>query len=45
MMSFGFLVYLFMKDFTSMFVCCHCNLKFYDWHECAMSVLGTTKHS
>ena len=27
-------------------VCCCCNLMmFYDWSECVMSVLGTTKHS
>ena len=29
-----------------MFICCRCNLMmFYDWSECAVSVLGTTKHS
>ena len=27
-----------------MFICC-CNLMFHDWNECAMSALGTTKHS
>ena len=26
-------------------VCVCCNLMFYDWCECVMSVLGTTKHS
>ena len=32
--------------FTWMFVCCRCSLMmFYDWCECVMSVLGTTKHS
>ena len=41
----GFLMYLFMNDFTWMFFCC-CNLMmFYDWHECVMSVLGTTKNT
>ena len=46
-MSVGFLMYLFMNDlFTWMFVCGCCNLMmFYDWCECVMSVLGTTKHS
>ena len=28
-----------------MFMCCCCNLMFYDWSEWVMSVLGTTKHS
>ena len=27
-----------------LFICC-CNLMFYDWSECVMSVLGTTIHS
>ena len=27
-----------------MFIYCCCNLMFYDWNECVMSVLGTTKH-
>ena len=32
--------------FTWMFICYCCNLvMFYDWSECVMSVLGTTKHS
>ena len=43
LMSVGFLMYLFVNDFTWMSVCC-CNLMmFYDWCECVMSVLGTTK--
>ena len=32
--------------FNWMFVCCCCDLMmFYDWCECVMNVLGTTKHS
>ena len=31
--------------FTRMFICCCCNLMFYDWREGVMSVLGTTKQS
>ena len=33
--------------FAWMFACCFgvCFLMFYDWCECVMSVLGTTKHS
>ena len=29
----------------TMFICCCCNLTFYDRSECVMSVPGTTKHS
>ena len=39
-------VFIYEWLFTWMFVCCCCNLMmFYDWCECVMSVLGTTKHS
>ena len=32
--------------YTWTFVCCCCNsVMFYDWCECVVSVLGTTKHS
>ena len=41
-----FHVFIYELLFTWMFVCCCCNLMmFYDWSECVMSVLGTTKHS
>ena len=37
--------YIYEWNVTWMFVCC-CNLMiFYDWRECVMSALGTTKHS
>ena len=43
LMSVRFLMYLFMNDFLP---CSCCNLMmFYDWRECVVSVLGTTKHS
>ena len=45
LMSVGFLMYLFVNDILPGY-CCNlmtCNL--YDWCECVMSVLGTTKHS
>ena len=47
MHSLGFFMFLSMNDisFTRMLICCCCNLMFYDWSECVMSVLGTTKHS
>ena len=39
-------VFIYECLFTWMFVCCCCNLMmFYDWCECVMSALGTTKHS
>ena len=38
-----FHVFIYEWLFTRMFICC-CNLMFYDWSECVMSVLGTTKH-
>ena len=45
LVSVGVLMYLFTNDFLPD-VCCCCNLMiFYDWRECVMSVLGTTKHS
>ena len=41
-----FHVFIYECLFTWMFVCCRCSLMmFYDWCECVMSVLGTTKHS
>ena len=42
----GFFMFLSLNDFTWMFICCYCNLiMFYDWSECVMNVLGTTKYS
>ena len=41
----GFLMYLFIKDFLPDFCCCCKLMMFYNWRECMMSVLGTTKHS
>ena len=40
-----FHVFIYEWLFTIMFVCCCCNLMFYDWSEYVMSVFGTTKHS
>ena len=38
-------IYLWIRFYLDLFVCC-CNLNlFYDCSECVMSVLGTTKHS
>ena len=34
-----------MFQFFCLFICCCCNYMFYDWSECVMSVLGTTKPS
>ena len=46
LMSVGFFMYLFMNDILPlMFVCCYNLMMFYDWRECVMSLLGTTKHS
>ena len=39
-----FHVFIYEWLFTRMFIYCCCNLMFYDWNECVMSVLGTTKH-
>ena len=42
----NYLLFIYEWLFTWMFICCCCNLMmFYDWSECTMSVLGTTKHS
>ena len=39
-------IYLWMTIYLNLFVCCCSNLMmFYNWHECMMRVLGTTKHS
>ena len=38
-------VEFFMHLFISSSVCNYFNLLFYDWRECVMSVLDTTKHS
>ena len=47
LMSMGFLMYLFMNNFLPEYLFAFvCNLMmFYDWRECVMRVLGTTKHS
>ena len=43
---FFFFLIIYERLFKRMFVCCCCNLMmFYNWSECVMSVLGTTKHS
>ena len=47
LMSAGFLIYLVMNDFLPrclMFAVADFLMMFYDWRECVMSVLGTTKH-
>ena len=44
-MSAGFFMYLFINDFYPSVCRCYCNLLFYDWRECVISALGTTRHS
>ena len=41
----GFLMYLFIKDFLPRCLLLLKLMMFYDWRECMMNVLGTTKHS
>ena len=47
LMPVGFFHVFITNDFfTWMFICCCWNLiMFYDWRECVMGVLDTTKHS
>ena len=47
LMPVGFFMFLSMNDFLPgcLFAVVSCNLMFYDWSECVMSALGTTKDS